>query len=327
MNRITGPMSLHIRFLNHRRIFLFSECHCPSPPGVTSLQEYLDTIFQEGAVQSDLFLETPRFTHIPMFQPELQGLIMPTPEQFAPIAMEYSELTRIGIHYWDCLGPIKTGCDKYGRVRLHNLEFRRPYMLDPGLNYELLIVSDPEVFATQNGSAIADQLYLCPTILAAMIDGDLRTVSELFLKLYQNYPQYLPTYEYVTLLKYSGYDRLSRQFKDIPHREELKTALVAKMQTAVTLPIDVADRVGIISDLFNDAYTIGRMVRCIYLYPDSEVVWMYAGYAHIHTIENLLSTVYGAIPILDIMPKMTSPSSIQLSTEDRLVIQQMLNIT
>jgi hypothetical protein len=299
-------------------------------------------LFQTSSTQSDLFLETPRFTHVPFFdfyrqdQPNLYGDGIPTPQEFEAIANQYSELTRIWVSYWDCLGPIKIGCEKYGKVRFHNLEYRRPYIPHPFLNYELLIVSDDVFFATQNGYQIANKLNLCPDLLAAMIDGNLKEVSRLFLQLYQDFPNYLPAYEYETLVTYSGYDRLSRQFQNLPKRDELKMTLINRMTALVTPPIIpdgpddyekiqlINDRVSQISDLFNDTYTIGRMIKSIYLYPDSQLIWIYAGYAHIYTIESLLRNIYNPTVILDIMPKMTSPSCIDLSIEDQLRIHQEL---
>lgn len=300
---IIGPQSLDVLKLNNKLIWLFGDLHIPNSPECTKdgsmfLHDYLDLIFQKSPVCSDAFIETALFALTPQFEQLYEG--QPNiPYYTKPATHELKFITQ---KYWNCLGPVKTGCEIYGNVRFHNVDIRvNPYDYYYSLNGKTI--------AMHLRSLSFDQLYnfwekrlLWREILISMLDGDLATVSTLFQELYIDLPELRSAYEYPKLLQYSGVDRISKQFENIPLAAELKASLVtylddylihySKINFVGDIITPISNRLMVITSFFMDAYTVARMVKTIYLYPDSRLIFVYTGIAHYRNIINALYTVY-----------------------------------
>jgi hypothetical protein len=305
LNQVTsiiGPYSLDVLKLNNKLIWLFGDVHIPNNPecnieGSMFLHDYLDLIFQKSPVCSDFFIETGAFTFTPLFDQLTEGESNISYYKSSP----KDELAFIILKYWDCLGPLKSEC-KYGNVRLHNIDIR----INPYEKYTI----NQNIIAKHLQPLSFDQLYnfwekkfLWVDILRAMMDGDLKTVSILFQELYIDLPELRAAYEYSNLVKYSNFDRISKQFKNIPRADDLKSYLLKSATEYIStahireneyILYSIENNLSHIASWFMDAYTLARMIKTIYLFPDSGLLFTYVGYYHTRVLLNALITVYSA---------------------------------
>ena len=77
-----------------------------------------------------------------------------------------------------------------------------------------------------------------------------------------------------------------------------------------------------------DAYTIARLIKAIYSYQDSEVLFLYIGDKHKHRIDKYLSTIYTAEKIIDIQRGGPSNESkcVHLTPDDKIKIISELRL-
>lgn len=267
---IVGPISIHVRRLNGRTVTFFGDYHRPTPETPNGLSYHLAKILTSS--KSQVLVETP--------------CVVLTPEMLPSVGDELAEIDRVWTRHWE---ELNIG-DRY-----QNLEFRRSP--DPKFNLLRFFEWNPSV-----GSEFMARLKIVPDILSAMMNRDLITTTKLFQDLYQDNVN----------LEFSGYDRFGAQFENLHRREQIIGMVVARMTTIVS-EIDLS-RIetwtpGLIriSDCFNDAYAIGRILREVYFGTD-DYLWIYAGYAHTYYIQLWLSEIYAAEIILDkITPNLETP--------------------
>lgn len=177
------------------------------------------------------------------------------------------------------------------------------------------------------GSKLADELYLFRNILDAMIDGNLLRVSNIYLELFRKFRYIREKYEYENIVKYSGYENMHKQYKNLPQHmvEDVKNKLLKEIDKIISIQprysnnifhmknrLETIDNIGYIvndgtvkessglrsilgyqilqiGNVFNDAYTIGRMLKNIYFYPDSNLLFLYVGEAHAKRVYDIIN--------------------------------------
>ena len=136
--RIMGPSGLAVYNINDKIVFLFKDIHIePVEKCITSCDiekekcVWINDLFNELFIASpfciDFFMETISFLQIPkkiMTNQNQKNLLQLTINQFK-INKKPEGLSKIYGTFADCLGPVKTGCEIYKRVRFHNIEYRR----------------------------------------------------------------------------------------------------------------------------------------------------------------------------------------------------------
>jgi len=102
------------------------------------------------------------------------------------------------------------------------------------------------------------------------------------------------------IIRESNYNRVSKQYNNIPHSEQLKQTFIQRFHNKYST-IDPT-----IKQTFNksyahrisvevmDLYAIARIVKSVYSYNDSKIVIIYAGDSHVANYTELLRTVYVA---------------------------------
>ncbi len=183
-----------------------------------------------------------------------------------------------------------------------------------------------------SNTRLGDELYMFRNILDAMIDGDLVRVSNIYLELFRNFVVIREKYTYDNIVRYSGFQKMHQQYKNLPPYiiNRIKNELLKDIDKVISvqprlsnnifkmgyrLVVDVApgaDRIVAGSDddgsegsvlllreqilniatIFNDAYTIGRMLKNIYSYSDSTALFLYAGEEHAKRVYDIYCKIY-----------------------------------
>lgn len=360
-NTISGPHELSVLSLNNKLIFLFGDEHIPTEsqclnPFSQPISLFLDTFFRSSPVCIDLFLEADIFSNTPLYQ---HGNNYNTKSKESTTAL--SPLSAVIAKYSECLGGNKQSCNQFGNVRFHNINFRT----FPESAYNLVYV--PQFFisnAIQKGDLLAIGSFLSKissyrSILISLIDGNLKQVSQLFLSLYDSFFdssdnfQYRNYYAYNNLSRYSGYDRVGKQYKQLDNKEGLKSEIIAKYDDMINANYrDInfltqliynnandLDQLGDIIDtdrLFTiianiivnigssimDSYAMPRIIKTIYKYSDSRVLIVYAGSYHTNNYFQILNNLYNVDIIADI--KSQNQTCINIHSSDMTAITRNL---
>lgn len=347
--QIIGPSSIVVYKINNKLIILFQDVHTEpskecnatcSKNGCEWIHEFLEQLFIKSPVCIDFFNETTNFLQMSKGRKEniqeskritvvgYLGNIIKTVKSYA----NEIGLIKSTKKFADCLGPLKSGCEIYNKVRFHNIEFRRfennvynitsfqnegifrqgLYYLYP-INFELKKIKDINYIKNinvkkyDNYKIYLDKLSLHKNILEALLDGDMKKVSENILLMNDSLKDtissnILNAFSVEKLENVSPYKKLAKQFKPLPKQIQTicKTFLLERYDAWIIPLIDTINKIkdnnkqknlheinnnlitlnfyyGVI--LF-DAYTIGRMLKSIYIYQDSSMIITYAGKSH-----------------------------------------------
>ena len=138
--KIIGPSALTVYKIGEKYIFFFRDIHISSNKECAEFlkhnkdkciqfDDFLNDLFLTAPYCIDFFLETISFLQIPKNEIAnsetklaLEGQINLLRDQKNDQGIMINKLTG---KYVDCLGPLKKNCDKFEKVRFHNIEFRR----------------------------------------------------------------------------------------------------------------------------------------------------------------------------------------------------------
>jgi hypothetical protein len=330
---ITGPYSLSVHKLNHKLIFLFGDYHiatsreCNNIPGSISLTNYLNQWFTQSGLCCDLFLEAHHFLFDKSFHPSM--IKKKTPRD---------ELSTLVIKYNECLTPYKVNCGDFGNVRIHNIDVRgRNQKFFPDTIFEadkLYQISDKIKRAEKRQDHITvENLLIEETyyyeqwkqtlidLFQSMLTGDLNHIVELIkMHFHHQYSQEITVDE---IIENTPYYKVYKQFMNIPHSDDLKHALMLHMR--YNFPKNISP-LGYIA--FMDAYAMTRLIKAVYQYNDSQVLFLYVGNNHKIIYDYLLTTIYNSEIIINIPPN--SPpmeTCIQLIPNEReLIVNAIIDL-
>jgi len=169
LNIMLGPNGVSMHKTKNKLIIFFEDIHeSPNKECQTVIDAdkksvwidiFLKELFEISPSCIDFFLETTLFQYIKKNAPETEQGIKDIrsyniktmaqveykrEEKYSQFVATTTEgLHRVGNLFSDCVGPLKTGCDKYKNIRFHNIEFRRFYLEWYNVNY---IFSMPLVY-------------------------------------------------------------------------------------------------------------------------------------------------------------------------------------
>lgn len=310
IERILGPDDFKVYTLNDRLIYLFGDVHKPTE--VTGgklrsvpLREYFDYFFHNSPVTCDLFLEAYVFLNVPnnpQYREYEQRLLEPSANR--------DELGIIVEKYGRCLGKNKHGCHKFGNVRFHNVDFRRIANPDYNLSEIRLMLDDILVTDYDALNNYIGTIPIYSQVFASLLIGDMEMAAESFRIIYQDIPQLSAAYETHTFMEKSGYDRMFKQFENLPKQGQLTDYFIKRMDTLVASSIpedeDQASKLRLVEDfnfqfelLFMDAYAIARLLKSVFLYGKN-ISMMYTGKTHTSVYADILTQIYGATPVVNI---------------------------
>jgi hypothetical protein len=131
MQNLIGPKGLQYYMINNKVIIMFEDIHVKPDTmcNVNSknsiwIDNFLLDLFKCSPVYIDYFQETYFFRQLPKSQKNPKSLNYMYKSNVV-INKNSTGMERVNNIFHQCLGPIKTNCSKYGKVRFHNIEFRR----------------------------------------------------------------------------------------------------------------------------------------------------------------------------------------------------------
>lgn len=133
IENLLGPTKLQYYMVNNKIIIMFEDTHVKPEDNcnITSknsiwIDKFLLDLFKCSPVYIDYFQETYLFRQLSKSQKKTK---------FSENSYMYKSnivvdknstgIERLNNIFHQCLGPIKTNCMKYGKIRFHNIEFRR----------------------------------------------------------------------------------------------------------------------------------------------------------------------------------------------------------
>lgn len=310
IERLLGPITMSVYRLNDRLIYLFGDMHVPTGTvqagAYVTLETFFDYFFHNSPLMCDLFLESYAFLNVPANETYFDYEDM----MYNPKGTT-NELGKIIHKYAECLGAEKRTCHKFGNVQFHNIDFRRI----ANTKYNLHDVGEVLIHTFEDQptelSRFLDNRHRYGIILDALILGDLEGASEQFKILYQDVPLLLPHYETKELERESAYDKLGKQFANIPRVDEVREYFGKLFESLLlnTTPTEDdshEERLKLLHEFsfkfevfFMDAYAIGRMIKSAFLYSKN-VIFVYAGAFHIMNYAKILEEIYQAEKVVNI---------------------------
>jgi hypothetical protein len=328
---ITGPYTLSVHKLNHKLIFMFGDHHIPTSqeciniPGAISLTDYLDQWFTQSGLCCELFLEVFHFLFDSSFHPSM------IPERFPR-----EELSALIFKYNECLTPYKVNCGDFGNVRIHNIDARgRNQIFFPDTMFETqelyqirdTLQREEDPLTVQN--LLVEQAHLYDRwkqtlidLFQSMLNGDLDHIVELIKMHFHHYE----SSEDITvdeIIENTPYYKVYKQFMNIPHSDELKQALILHMNN--NFPRNISR---LAYAPFMDAYAMARLIKTIYQYIDSQVLFLYVGNDHKQIYDYLLTSIYNSKIMINIPPNSPPMNTcIQLTPNERhLIVDALLDL-
>lgn len=265
--QIMGVDGLILYEINGKYVFLFQDWHgkptdnCNNICQLTTynciwIQHFLRDLFLVSPFCIDFFHETMMFLQIPKNIIKYEGVSKIYKEKSKVLKTDHNiGLTNIMNEFADCLGPVKSGCEKYKKVRFHNIEFRRfvfeSYNLDAEnftSIFQVPILYLCGVFDTNTAKNIEInpiindinqfdikkydhkmKLYLdnideYKNIVKYLLSGDMGSLSQTIFKLFGSFdgnsvdvylPNWTLNFKHDALKVWSPYPKLNKQLKSI----------------------------------------------------------------------------------------------------------------
>ncbi|QKF93512.1 hypothetical protein QKU48_gp0054 [Fadolivirus algeromassiliense] len=340
--QLLGPSSIVVYKINNKLLILLQDIHkdpdkecnetC-SKNGCNWIHEFLEDLFIRSPVCIDFFNETTEFLQLS------KGRLGQVDKSFLSKIIQkiksYTDeqgLFKSIKHFADCLGPQKVGCQKYGKVRFHNIEFRRfenpiynifGFKNEGPFRYPIYYLYpkkfDIDKIKSKNNikeikikkypiyKKYLDTLPSYEHILKGLLDGDMKKVSEHLMRMNEMFKDtinqdILKAIQEDALKTISPYPKLAKQFSALPEniKQICKSYLLKEYNDWIKGLITTINQIKHIETKENiykinkilskinfyygviifDAYTIGRMMKSIYLYKDSSIIITYAGKSH-----------------------------------------------
>lgn len=228
---IFGPSSVVLYKINNKPVLFFQDVHqVPEQSCYIKntdkmwITDFLKELFLFSPVCIDFFHETATFMQVSKekrskkrsIKSLLQNLI------YAKELEREMGIEKLWKEFADCLGPIKTGCQKYKKVRFHNVEFRRFnenfYDFSAFNSYSIFGIPFYYMYVKKNEKAeypynidayikdnkkigtfiqdkyddvvkdyIDNKISLYENILTALLDGDMTNLSKTILAMHQQF--------------------------------------------------------------------------------------------------------------------------------------------
>lgn len=324
IQKVVGAASLNVLKLNNRLIFLFGNQHLPTQPkcqvnnSITTI-DFFDFFAVNSPACIDLFIEGHRFAQGlkgPRFHGEKERM-----EYIATYTPTWSMLSEAIVHYWCHFGEDKEVCSEIGNMRIHNIEFR----LSTNLNYSLIEIFLSAIRTREDLSINSKDLM---NLFDGFLNGDMKSISHALLQICETN---CDRYRYDDIVTHSNYDRISKQFKDVPYSNELKRKLRDMFYfriVSLLLGGGEDDDIGLfLATPIMDAYGLPRIIKSIYSYIDSRIIFVYAGTYHTKTYDVILREVYKAESIVVISQKPSFETCIDLDNDaKKLMANELLTI-
>ena len=137
IQKLLGPSEITYYNIDNKFILLFEDLHMtpfdicnPSLPTSKMINIFLKDLFKCSPVCIDYFQETTSFRQLSKNQKHLLK-DKELSEYSHKIDKHSFGFDYIFDSFYQCLGPNKKNCSKFGKVRFHNIEFRRFYTKYP----------------------------------------------------------------------------------------------------------------------------------------------------------------------------------------------------
>ena len=292
--QINGAVSSFAYEINGRYIWMFGESHrnpstCSGKVSM-SVNDLVDMFAKKSPACCDLFIEGVKFTFkIPKAHP------LPMLDELKKLLdITISPLSAFIKDYFYCLTSKESLCLPSGNIRVHNIDIRSPLqgIHNIGKIFDIIrerYKADPD--------EIIRRIESFRPIYVHLLNGEL---PEAFEKMSILVSGTSPTLEkwyspegYDLFLKRSSFVRIHKQFIQLPDRsmfESAKKLLLDLYDSKITQrPRNIYDDIAYIHVMLMDAYSIGRILKTIYVYTDSRILFVHAGSDHIQNYNIILA--------------------------------------
>lgn len=313
--------------IKDRLIFLTGEDHtilpkpCKGTLSSMNLVNFFSLFFENSPICCDFFLEQNVFLPLGSEGNKMYEKLYGNLEKESNIDFLLSK-------YINCFQTYnKEKCREFGNVRMHNIEYRRQkaYSGDKTENVYLSLEKDVLTKRTRYPSEY-QLIEGYKDILVFLLNN--RVLSAIR-RLYDLYGINVPVSSEEVYLTNTRYSKLSKQLYQLP--ENVKDDLIGfydlfsgiyasreeKSDLSATLPV-----------LIMDCYAIARILKTIYIYQDSGLLFVHAGSFHInHYIWFLTKKAPGTV-IIDInnekIGNVVDPTCVSFTREHQKVLVDTL---
>jgi hypothetical protein len=310
VDTIQGMSVLEIYSVNDKIIFLFGENHSVNPKKCTgslnsvNLVDYLDTFFRYSSVCCDFFIEMPEFLpygrNADIKYAIEHGKFKST---YGQNESEESNLRLLDNKYSECIRPYnKEVCRDFGNVRMHNIEFRRHNIPIMFKNMEITTqINTSKKYSYEKLVDVYRKLFIY------LLENDVKHALEIMfefrgINMFNDISSENINY-YVLKSRLS---KLAKQLYQLP--SNVKNDLIDFFDQRVKtwtrkgrLRQPTIDK-ELLPVLIMDAYAISRILKSIYIYKDSGILFTCTGKNHLFNYKWFLlekcnaKKVYSSIP-------------------------------
>lgn len=260
-HKLFGPSMVQILKLNGKLITLFGDHHRKVediPEWSFNISEFIEFLIQYIPACFDIFLESGEA--LVQGTEDIDVYKMANKSKYD---LNYG-LPKVVGDYWESLGNYKKP-DPTNFNRIHNINIRK--QLDSKYNLQYLpVTSDYDIY---------NYLYI------GLLNGEAKLIAYCL-----NYLFETDTYTEEKIINESNLLKISKQYKDIPYGNELKSVILDDLhKNELAFDKNLLTKFkGMMSVRLArkivDIYALPRILKTIYVYDDSDIIIVYAGAAH-----------------------------------------------
>ena len=326
LENLLGPTKLQYYMVNKKIIIMFEDIHIKPDADCNTtsknsiwIDKFLLDLFKCSPVYIDYFQETYLFRQLSKSQKKTKF----TENSYMyksdiVINKNSTGIERLNNIFHQCLGPIKTNCMKYGKVRFHNIEFRRfmskhPYDLFWGGHNSLFSIALYYMISQKNISfefpikdnfiiniinntvnirenddkiySYIDNIDKYYDIMINFIDGDMKKLSKNILALMLPFKSFVKNSDTLydmflpdNLIKHSLYMKIHKQLKKLDKKMVNNIKHFFKKQYDIYIQ-------SVIDKIKNDTFDFYRNVREIMILFSTLIFDLY-------TLSRMLKSIY-----------------------------------